>query len=73
MPLVEPELLTLPEHYSGGSYDQSGSASDYVCLSPDPKFLKTSGLDFGPMYGAEYEIKTKMDLVLCVEQHMLQQ
>ena len=40
----------------GGSYDKSGSASEYVCLSPDPKFLKTSGLDYGRMYGAEYEI-----------------
>jgi hypothetical protein len=39
----------------GGGFDQSGSASDYVCLSPDPKFVKTSGPDFGRMYGAEYE------------------
>jgi hypothetical protein len=37
------------------SWDQSGSASDYVCLSPDPKFIKTSGPDYGRMYGAEYE------------------
>jgi hypothetical protein len=36
-------------------FNLPGSASDYVCLSPDPKFLKTSGSDYGRMYGAEYE------------------
>ncbi|XP_076070485.1 short-chain collagen C4-like [Mytilus galloprovincialis] len=39
----------------GGMYDQSGSAADYVCLPPDPDFVKTSGYDGGHMYGAEYE------------------
>ena len=39
----------------GGSHDQPGSASDYVCLSPDPIFIKTSALECGRMYGAEYE------------------
>jgi hypothetical protein len=33
----------------GGSYDQSGSASEYVCLSPNPIFIKTSGYDYGRM------------------------
>ncbi|CAC5409099.1 unnamed protein product [Mytilus coruscus] len=42
--------------YAGGGYfSQSGSASEYVCLPPDPDFQRTSGNDGGRMYGAEYE------------------
>ncbi|XP_063415708.1 uncharacterized protein LOC134697384 [Mytilus trossulus] len=39
----------------GGMYDQPGSAAEYVCLSPDPDFQRTSGYDGGHMYGAEYQ------------------
>lgn len=42
--------------FAGGGHDgQSGAAAEYVCLTPDPVFNKTSGTDHGRMYGAEYE------------------
>ncbi|VDH96181.1 Hypothetical predicted protein, partial [Mytilus galloprovincialis] len=42
--------------YAGGGYfDQPGSAAEYVCLPPDPDFVKTSAFDNGRMYGAEFD------------------
>ncbi|XP_071124078.1 uncharacterized protein [Mytilus edulis] len=39
----------------GGYYGESGSAAEYVCLPPDPNYVKTSGgADNGHMYGAEF-------------------
>ena len=39
-------------------YSQSGAVAEYVCLPPDPDFGKTSALDSGRMYGAEYQGST---------------
>ncbi|XP_052077962.1 uncharacterized protein LOC127715882 [Mytilus californianus] len=42
--------------WAGGSfYDQPGAAAEYMCLPPDPDFVKTSGGDFGRMFGAEFD------------------
>ncbi|XP_063416064.1 short-chain collagen C4-like [Mytilus trossulus] len=42
--------------YAGGSfYDQYGAAAEYVCLPPDPDFVKTSGGEYGRMFGAEFD------------------
>ncbi|VDI47796.1 Hypothetical predicted protein [Mytilus galloprovincialis] len=38
----------------GGYYDEAGSAAEYVCLPPDPNYVKTSGNDDGRMYGGEF-------------------
>ncbi|XP_052075861.1 uncharacterized protein LOC127713948 [Mytilus californianus] len=37
----------------GGLYTLAGSAAEYVCLPPDPNYIKNSGPDYGRMYGAE--------------------
>lgn len=39
----------------GGGVGESGAPAEYVCLTPNPVFNKTSGIDQGRMYGAEYE------------------
>ena len=39
----------------GGHYNEQGNAAEYVCLPPDPNFVKTKGPDHGRMYGAEYD------------------
>ena len=39
----------------GGHYNEKGNAAEYVCLPPDPNFVKTKGPDHGRMYGAEYD------------------
>ncbi|XP_076072047.1 short-chain collagen C4-like [Mytilus galloprovincialis] len=39
---------------AGGNYHETGSAAEYVCLPPDPNYVKTSGSDYGHMYGAEF-------------------
>ncbi|CAG2199126.1 unnamed protein product [Mytilus edulis] len=39
----------------GGYYANSGSAAEYVCLPPDPNYVKTSGTDYGRMYGGEFD------------------
>ncbi|XP_076071599.1 uncharacterized protein LOC143042984, partial [Mytilus galloprovincialis] len=42
--------------WAGGSYFNSpGGAAEYVCLPPDPDFVKTSGGDHGRMFGAEFD------------------
>lgn len=41
--------------YAGGSkYDASGGAVDNLCMPPDPDYEKTQGIDYGRLYGAEY-------------------
>lgn len=47
-------LVLFTGYAGGGHYDQSGSAAEYVCLPPDPDFVKASGTDNGRMYGAEF-------------------
>ncbi|XP_076070774.1 uncharacterized protein LOC143042376 [Mytilus galloprovincialis] len=42
--------------YSGGGhYANTGSAAEYVCLPSDPNYVKTSGKDYGRMYGGEFD------------------
>ncbi|XP_076070769.1 uncharacterized protein LOC143042370 [Mytilus galloprovincialis] len=41
--------------FAGGShYTDTGAAAEYVCLPPDPNYVKTSGNDAGRMYGGEF-------------------
>ncbi|CAG2196789.1 unnamed protein product [Mytilus edulis] len=46
-----------PQGYAGGGYyDETGSAAEYVCLPPDPNYVKTKGsTGNGHMYGAEFD------------------
>ncbi|XP_052075864.1 uncharacterized protein LOC127713952 [Mytilus californianus] len=39
----------------GGHYTDKGAAAEYVCLPPDPNYVKTSGLEYGRMFGAEFD------------------
>ncbi|XP_071124082.1 uncharacterized protein [Mytilus edulis] len=39
----------------GGNYADAGSAAEYVCLPPDPNYVKTSGGDNGRMYREEFD------------------
>lgn len=41
-------------YVGGGRYNEPGSAPEPVCLPLDPDFVKTSGSDYGRMYGAEF-------------------
>ncbi|CAG2185614.1 unnamed protein product [Mytilus edulis] len=42
--------------FAGGShYTDKGAAAEYVCLPPDPNYVKTSGGDNGRMFGAEFD------------------
>ncbi|XP_071124087.1 TBC1 domain family member 5 homolog A-like [Mytilus edulis] len=42
--------------FAGGShYTDAGAAAEYVCLPPDPDYVKTSGTEYGRMYGAEFD------------------
>ncbi|CAG2227709.1 unnamed protein product [Mytilus edulis] len=52
---IQRGLSILLGYAGGGYYTDPGSATEYVCLPPDPDFEKTSGSDGGRMYGAEYE------------------
>ncbi|XP_071126811.1 uncharacterized protein [Mytilus edulis] len=47
--------LVYSGYTGGGHYNNPGSAAEYVCLPPDPNYVKTSGLDYGRMYGAEFD------------------
>ncbi|VDI47798.1 Hypothetical predicted protein [Mytilus galloprovincialis] len=42
-------------YVGGGIYSDSGAAAEYVCLPPDPNYVKTSGGDYGRMYGGEFD------------------
>ncbi|XP_063414615.1 uncharacterized protein LOC134696631 [Mytilus trossulus] len=39
----------------GGQYSDPGSPAEYVCLPPDPNYVKTSGSDYGRMFGGEFD------------------
>ncbi|XP_071124077.1 uncharacterized protein [Mytilus edulis] len=42
--------------FAGGShYTDPGAAAEYVCLPPDPNYVKTSGGEYGRMIGAEFD------------------
>ncbi|VDI47793.1 Hypothetical predicted protein [Mytilus galloprovincialis] len=41
----------------GGYYGEPGSAAEYVCLPPDPNYVKTSGPDGAFTYGGEFDTK----------------
>ncbi|XP_076072045.1 uncharacterized protein LOC143043748, partial [Mytilus galloprovincialis] len=47
--------LVYSGYAGGGYYGESGSAAEYVCLPPDPNYVKTSGSDAGHMYGGEFD------------------
>ncbi|CAC5406426.1 unnamed protein product [Mytilus coruscus] len=46
--------LVYSGYAGGGKYSESGGASEYVCLPPDPNYSKTIVSDHGRMYGAEF-------------------
>ncbi|CAC5420841.1 unnamed protein product [Mytilus coruscus] len=46
--------LVYSGYIGGGRFNEPGSAPEPVCLLLDPDFVKTSGSDFGRMYGAEF-------------------
>ncbi|CAC5406470.1 unnamed protein product [Mytilus coruscus] len=46
--------LVYSGYAGGGHYTEKGAAVEYVCLPPDPNYVKTSGQDKGRMYGAEF-------------------
>ncbi|VDI29571.1 Hypothetical predicted protein [Mytilus galloprovincialis] len=46
--------LVYSGYAGGGHYTEKGAAVEYVCLPPDPNYVKTSGADNGRMYGAEF-------------------
>lgn len=39
----------------GGGYAETGAGVDYLCMTPEPKYNKTKGEDYGRLYGGEYE------------------
>ncbi|XP_071124083.1 short-chain collagen C4-like [Mytilus edulis] len=47
--------LVYSGYAGGGYYGESGSAAEYVCLPPDPNYVKTSGPDGAFMYGGEFD------------------
>ncbi|CAC5406469.1 unnamed protein product [Mytilus coruscus] len=47
--------LVYSGYAGGGHYNNPGSAAEYVCLPPDPNYVKTSGSDYGRMYGGEFD------------------
>ncbi|CAC5387249.1 unnamed protein product [Mytilus coruscus] len=50
------QLSSNIQRWAGGSfYDQPGAAAEYVCLPPDPDFVKTTAGEYGRMYGAEFD------------------
>ncbi|XP_052075862.1 short-chain collagen C4-like [Mytilus californianus] len=46
--------LVYSGYAGGGHYTDKGAAVEYVCLPPDPSYVKASGKDEGRMYGAEF-------------------
>jgi hypothetical protein len=40
---------------AGGFHSEDGASAKPVCLPPDPDFGKTSGPDYGRIYGAEFD------------------
>ncbi|VDH99287.1 Hypothetical predicted protein [Mytilus galloprovincialis] len=52
--LLQSSFNSIKRYAAGGNYGETGSAAEYVCLPPDPNYVKTSGSDYGHMYGAEF-------------------
>ncbi|VDH96285.1 Hypothetical predicted protein [Mytilus galloprovincialis] len=52
--LLQNSFNSIKRYAAGGNYGEAGSAAEYVCLPPDPNYVKTSGLGYGHMYGAEF-------------------
>lgn len=40
---------------AGGLYSETGSSQDILCATQNPVFGKTSGYDFGHLFGVEYD------------------
>ncbi|XP_063416299.1 myb-like protein K [Mytilus trossulus] len=47
--------LVYSGYAGGGYYGVSGSASESVCLPPDPNYLKTRGTNSAQIYGGEFD------------------
>jgi hypothetical protein len=43
-------------YVGGGIHSESGSSQDLLCMTDHPTFGKTSGTDYGHIYGAEYDV-----------------